>query len=228
MPGRGREFNQNPDKGGKRYNYYPDYVNEGLYSKHKQAEDISATGYGHYPQYVRDGLLSRYNAIMDAVAPNSAKSGSGSGSGVGSGSGSSPARNSYTGNRDSSAYWSAQYDRNRFATGGYTGEWNNDPKLAWLDQKELVLNADDTKNILDSVNIVRTITDKVAAITGAAAASMSASSAAGLMSTIGQTILQDVVIHADFPAVEDAAQIKQAFNELVNLASQRASANRRA
>ena len=159
---------------------------------------------------------------------SSGGSGSGSGNGSGSNSTSSPARNSYTGNRDSSAYWSAQYDRNRFATGGYTGEWNNDPKLAWLDQKELVLNADDTKNILDSVNIVRTITDKVAAITGAAAASMSASSAAGLMSTIGQTILQDVVIHADFPAVEDAAQIKQAFNELVNLASQRASTNRRA
>ena len=68
----------------------------------------------------------------------------------------------------------------------------------------------------------------MSAITGAAAASMSATSAAGLMSTIGQTILQDVIINADFPAVQDAAQIKQAFNELVNLASQRASTNRRA
>jgi len=40
-------------------------------------------------------------------------------------------------------------------------------------------------------------------------------------------VLQDVVINADFPAVEDASQIKQAFNELINLASQRASNNRR-
>ena len=117
----------------------------------------------------------------------------------------------------------------RYATGGYTGDWYDpDGKLAILDSKELVLNSDDTKNILDSVNIVRTIADRVTAMTGAAAASMSATSAAGLMSTIGQTILQDVIINADFPAVQDAAQIKQAFNELVNLASQRASANRRA
>ena len=117
----------------------------------------------------------------------------------------------------------------RYATGGYTGDWYDpDGKLAILDSKELVLNSDDTKNILDSVNIVRTIADRVTAMTGAAAASMSATSAAGLMSTIGQTILQDVIINADFPAVQDAAQIKQAFNELVNLASQRASTNRRA
>ena len=160
--------------------------------------------------------------------------GGGGGNSGNTGGGSKPApttprtTSSYGGNRDSSAYWSAAYDRSRLATGGYTGEWNDEPRLAWLDQKELVLNSDDTKNILDSVNIVRTIADRVTAMTGAAAASMSATSAAGLMSTIGQTILQDVIINADFPAVQDAAQIKQAFNELVNLASQRASTNRRA
>ena len=160
--------------------------------------------------------------------------GGGGGNSGNTGGGSKPApttprtTSSYGGNRDSSAYWAAAYDRSRLATGGYTGEWNDEPRLAWLDQKELVLNSDDTKNILDSVNIVRTIADRVTAMTGAAAASMSATSAAGLMSTIGQTILQDVIINADFPAVQDAAQIKQAFNELVNLASQRASINRRA
>lgn len=160
--------------------------------------------------------------------------GGGGGNSGNTGGGSKPApttprtTSSYGGNRDSSAYWAAAYDRSRLATGGYTGEWNDEPRLAWLDQKELVLNSDDTKNILDSVNIVRTIADRVTAMTGAAAASMSATSAAGLMSTIGQTILQDVIINADFPAVQDAAQIKQAFNELVNLASQRASTNRRA
>jgi len=30
------------------------------------------------------------------------------------------------------------------ATGGYTGEWSNDGRLAFLHQKELVLNAEDT------------------------------------------------------------------------------------
>ena len=119
------------------------------------------------------------------------------------------------------------YTGQRLATGGYTGEWNNEPRLAWLDQKELVLNADDTKNMLDAVQIVRTIADKVSAATTAAAASIGGSGLADLVSAAGESILQNVVINADFPAVQDTAQIKQAFNELVNLASQRASGNRR-
>ena len=119
------------------------------------------------------------------------------------------------------------YTGQRLATGGYTGEWNSEPRLAWLDQKELVLNADDTKNMLDAVQIVRTIADKVSAATTAAAASIGGSGLADLVSAAGESILQNVVINADFPAVQDATQIKQAFNELVNLASQRASGNRR-
>jgi len=31
-----------------------------------------------------------------------------------------------------------------YDTGGYTGEWSNDGRLAFLHQKELVLNAEDT------------------------------------------------------------------------------------
>jgi len=42
------------------------------------------------------------------------------------------------------------------ATGMYTGTWNNNGgRLAFLHQKELVLNQDDTKNILDAVAMVR-------------------------------------------------------------------------
>ena len=111
----------------------------------------------------------------------------------------------------------------RYATGGYTGEWNNDPRWALLDQKELVLNADDTKNMLSAVNIVRTIADKVASATNAAAANIGSQGLGSLLAAAGEQILQNVVINADFPAVQDAAQIKQAFNELVNMASQRAS-----
>lgn len=41
-------------------------------------------------------------------------------------------------------------------TGGYTGEWAGDSgRLALLHQKELVLNQEDTQNILDSVTILR-------------------------------------------------------------------------
>jgi len=42
----------------------------------------------------------------------------------------------------------------------YTGEWDGgserkNGRLAWLHQKELVLNAHDTENFLDAMNIVR-------------------------------------------------------------------------
>ena len=41
------------------------------------------------------------------------------------------------------------------ATGGYTGEWGDSGKLAFLHEKELVLNADDTANFLEALNISR-------------------------------------------------------------------------
>jgi hypothetical protein len=44
-----------------------------------------------------------------------------------------------------------------YRTGGYTGAWGNNGKLALLHEKELVLNAEDTKNILSAVNVVRSL-----------------------------------------------------------------------
>jgi len=44
-----------------------------------------------------------------------------------------------------------------FDTGGYTGSWGSDGKLAMLHEKELVLNKEDTRNILSAVDIVRTL-----------------------------------------------------------------------
>ena len=46
-----------------------------------------------------------------------------------------------------------------FATGGYTGDWlSGDGRFAMLHSKELVLNAEDTKNMLAAVQVVRDIT----------------------------------------------------------------------
>lgn len=45
----------------------------------------------------------------------------------------------------------------RFDTGGYTGDWGKDGKIAMLHEKELVLNKDDTANMLDAVSAVRDI-----------------------------------------------------------------------
>jgi hypothetical protein len=40
-------------------------------------------------------------------------------------------------------------------TGGYTGSWGSEGKIAMLHEKELVLNADDTENLLNAVGIIR-------------------------------------------------------------------------
>jgi hypothetical protein len=47
--------------------------------------------------------------------------------------------------------------RIRFDTGGYTGEWGQEGKLAILDEKEIVLDKYDTANLLDAVDIVRNL-----------------------------------------------------------------------
>ena len=44
-----------------------------------------------------------------------------------------------------------------FDTGGYTGDWGKDGKMAVLHEKELVLNKEDTANMLDAVSAVRDI-----------------------------------------------------------------------
>ncbi|WP_430113401.1 phage tail tape measure protein [Paenibacillus sp. B1-35] len=50
----------------------------------------------------------------------------------------------------------------QFDTGGYTGDWSgNSGKLALLDKKELVLNAEQTKHILDTARIVEQIRSAV-------------------------------------------------------------------
>jgi hypothetical protein len=49
-----------------------------------------------------------------------------------------------------------------YDTGGYTGNWNSSQgKLAMLHEKELVLNKEDTKNILGTVELVRKLSQKI-------------------------------------------------------------------
>jgi hypothetical protein len=54
-----------------------------------------------------------------------------------------------------------KYLRNKeivpFDTGGYTGSWGAGARIAALHEKELVLNKQDTRNILDAVEILRTM-----------------------------------------------------------------------
>jgi hypothetical protein len=48
-----------------------------------------------------------------------------------------------------------------FDTGGYTGEWGPEGRMAMLHQKEIVLNAHDTENFLTAIGIVRDISDQI-------------------------------------------------------------------
>lgn len=107
-------------------------------------------------------------------------------------------------------------------TGGYTGDWNSiEGKIAMLHEKELVLNQQDTKNILEAVDMVRKITQTI---------DLNALSASSIMSDIltatninpsnSEVLQQEVHITADFPNATDRDEIIAAFDNLTNLAMQ--------
>lgn len=130
-----------------------------------------------------------------------------------------------------------------YDTGGYTGSWFNgsrDGRLAFLHQKELVLNEKDTPRILDAVKLVREISTG-SIIKGFEAqmrntlsslenqligtyANIEGMAAAAKQST-DQMLEQAVHIDASFPGVKDAREIEEALNNLVNVASQYAYEN---
>lgn len=107
----------------------------------------------------------------------------------------------------------------KYDTGGYTGEWGSDGRMAILHEKELILNKSDTANILQAVDIVRTFSSDLAALQSA----MNRTSLNNIPSnTTGSSALeQNVKIEANFPNVTNANEIEAAFNNLINMASQR-------
>ena len=109
------------------------------------------------------------------------------------------------------------------ASGGYTGTWGPEGRLAVLHEKELVLNAQDTENILTAANVIRQLADIIdlEALHSSQGLGMSFSQAS-LSSSAGQ-LEQMVTIEAHFPAVQDRNEIEEAFNNLINTASQYAN-----
>lgn len=108
----------------------------------------------------------------------------------------------------------------KYDTGGYTGEWGRDGKLAVLHQKELVLNASDTANMLDIVNVVRDIVQQIDA---QALYSRGRRFDLPRIGTRAETLEQNVHIEANFPNATSHQEIEQAFDNLINLASQYAN-----
>ena len=108
------------------------------------------------------------------------------------------------------------------ASGGYTGSWGPEGKLAVLHEKELVLNAQDTENFLSATNILREISqmlDRDALIASLGTINLRAMT---LNSLADQVLQQEVTIHADFPNVTDHNEIEIAIDNLINAASQHA------
>ena len=107
-----------------------------------------------------------------------------------------------------------------YDTGGYTGSWSDkgvddkNGKLAVLHQKELVLNAEDTKNILSAVELVRDVMSGINTTS-------SIGKAIG-NNSFNNAVDQRVEINATFPGVTEAIEIKRALEQLADNAYQEA------
>lgn len=104
------------------------------------------------------------------------------------------------------------------ATGGYTGAWGIEGKLAVLHEKELVLNKEDTANMLATVGFVRDLVEMIG---------VNATSAGGIGNLLlggvgsgGNYLDQNVTIHAEFPNATNHSEIEEAFENLIGLAGQ--------
>ena len=107
-----------------------------------------------------------------------------------------------------------------FDTGGYTGDWDASGRLAMLHQKELVLNAADTKNFLSAVDILRDITSVLDLQAIAQSNGLSSLASVPRVDTTQTQLQQEVTIHAEFPNAVNHSEIEQAFSTLLNSASQ--------
>ena len=111
-----------------------------------------------------------------------------------------------------------------FDTGGYTGAWGTDGRLAMLHQKELVLNASDTENMLAAVDILREVVRQIDL--QAANSALVANLKAPYTGTSQEVLQQEVNIHAEFPNATNHSEIEEAFKSLINQASQYVNRNR--
>ena len=107
-------------------------------------------------------------------------------------------------------------------TGGYTGSWGPDGKLAVLHQKEIVLNAADTSNLLASVDLLHNILQviDVQSMTRQLSGILSSPQ---FFNNNSQTLEQQVYIEAHFPYATDRNELEAAFNNIINQASQYAN-----
>lgn len=118
-------------------------------------------------------------------------------------------------------------------TGGYTGQWyhsSDDPimsgKLAMLHEKELVLNQEDTKNFLASIEMVRDLA-RIIDLQAASVGLRQQLEARFGFDAAQSELAQNIVIHADFPNATDHNEIMEALETLADRAAQYANRTNR-
>jgi hypothetical protein len=112
----------------------------------------------------------------------------------------------------------------KFNTGGYTGDWSGeDGKLAVLHSKELVLNKEDTSNMLQAVDIVRQIASTLSSLDGSSLSNLLESYQPKVnipQFDNDQTIEQQIHMEVSFPNATDKNEIQEAILGLSNKVSQ--------
>ena len=175
------------------------------------------------------GLTGNTSAIIDTTSSSGLKA-SGKSSLTYITSGGSPSYNPSDG-----WYYKDQYlQTTSLDTGGYTGTWGPDGRVAMLHEKELVLNKEDTSNLLSAVGAIREITGLGDSIVSSIASGISGMVARmlGIKPELGD-VNQSTInqggntfnIHAEFPNANSVAEIEQAILNLPNLANQYLSTN---
>ena len=114
-------------------------------------------------------------------------------------------------------------DADQFDTGGYTGKWGGDGKYAVLHEKELVLNKTDTENMFKALKISREMLSTIELNARQASLGLGAMVPATIRDDVKETLEQVVTITAEFPNATDHNEIEEAFNTLINRASQYAN-----
>jgi hypothetical protein len=111
-----------------------------------------------------------------------------------------------------------------FDTGGYTGDWAGSyGKLALLHKKELVLEPGDTENLLSSIEVLDHIIEMINLQSLSSQIGGLLSSPSFGYGNAAEALEQNVHIEASFPGVQDRNEIEEAFNNLINKASQYAN-----
>ena len=145
-------------------------------------------------------------------------------------------RNSWTRSWSSSDL--SPYYYGAFKTGGYTGDWSGeDGRFAMLHQKELVLNADDTKNFLEATNTLRDLTaldnsvknsiiNSISKMMVGLAANNNLVNGLTTNTQNSSNTNNTFNINAEFPNANDVTEIREAILSLPNLVDQYISRQR--